>query len=1290
MLAVLLGMGSGVAWADNNVSTVSTKFSATGNVTSKFSQTGDFTNASWDLAVTWKSSASWNNLDGTKGTQVGSNNNPATGIVLTGSGISGTISSVVVNTSGASSVNATVAVTVGGTTFKYNGNNTASLTSSAANYEFTGSGSGNIVITWANSSNKAIYIKSVTTTYSATSLEDNDLALTGAPIDLSFDLYNNSDAQVINYTTSSTGAVTVATSDYINAVVNESAKTITVTPVKKTASAQTITVNQAADATYAAGSATFTVSVANSAPATVYEKVTDASTLRAGDKFLFVYEEGPKAMGAANGSYYTGVDVILDNSQISITDEEVDVITLGGSAGAWTFYESLGEKYLALTSATNALHTAENAEETTAQWTIRISNGVATVQNVGTTGRTLKWNSGSPRFACYTSGQSSIAIYRKQDSRLATTLTFADALNLDLNGGASVIGDLAAAVLKAGDDVIGETVTYTIAPNEGLTYNASTGKATATAIGTYTITASYAGDATYKAADDAVCTVTVENSAIVTPPTLSIASGTAVTYGTIVTISDPDDDYMYFYTTDDSDPACDGNLEATGTSAEFPVGGLSITAATNLKVVAANASSHLSDVVTASYTIAAPAAPTLDTAAGAIDEGTVVKVNDYDSDLLYFYTTDGSNPAFAELSPTGTTQAYDDNTGIMINEALTLKVIAVDLGGNASEVTSAAYTIKAVPVIDLRGKETAVEFTEAGFTTSGSGYKSYGDATVSDTEDNDYEGWKITDMMKSTGIQLKASTGKIQMPLIKSDAGFTVTATMANNHVTISDGTNSETDELTVSATDATITISATASYAKFTKLTITPTVIKSVATPVITLAEGTYEEVKTTTITCETDGATIYYTTDGTEPTDESTEYDGGDIEINESMTIKAIAYLDSESSYVASATYTIDLPLTTIAQVKALESGTDFRLNLTGAQVVYIDAAKKNIYVRDASGAIDLYNNRGFDTSLTTGDFLSGTISGRYSPYNNLPEIINIADISVLTRTSNETVVAKVIDGTTAAIQANLCDLVKIANTEITESNSKYYVGENSDIQLYDNFKVGYEVTTGAAVDVQGIATVYGSTYELFPRVAEDIVYLATSEAVAITSSTGYASFSSTNALDFSAADAFEVYIATQTNKNTIHMERIYKVPANTGVILKSANGGAVESTNIPYLTESADDCSANLLLVSDDTVEGDDNTIFALGVGKVEPYVGVVGFYLVNDGQTIPAGKAYMVIPAGGGTKGFTFDFSGLATGINTIANSQQPIANSPIYNLAGQRMSKMQRGVNIVNGKKVLVK
>ena len=78
-----------------------------------------------------------------------------------------------------------------------------------------------------------------------------------------------------------------------------------------------------------------------------------------------------------------------------------------------------------------------------------------------------------------------------------------------------------------------------------------------------------------------------------------------------------------------------------------------------------------------------------------------------------------------------------------------------------------------------------------------------------------------------------------------------------------------------------------------------------------------------------------------------------------------------------------------------------------------------------------------------------------------------------------------------------------------------------------------------------------------------------------------------------------------------------------------------------------------------------------------------------YNVDSGVTVGAYRAYFTVATSGAVKALNFDF-GNATGINSIANSQQPIANSSIYNLAGQRMSKMQRGINIVNGKKIYVK
>ena len=76
--------------------------------------------------------------------------------------------------------------------------------------------------------------------------------------------------------------------------------------------------------------------------------------------------------------------------------------------------------------------------------------------------------------------------------------------------------------------------------------------------------------------------------------------------------------------------------------------------------------------------------------------------------------------------------------------------------------------------------------------------------------------------------------------------------------------------------------------------------------------------------------------------------------------------------------------------------------------------------------------------------------------------------------------------------------------------------------------------------------------------------------------------------------------------------------------------------------------------------------------------------VGFYLADKG-TIAAGKAYLELPA---TEVKAFYFNGDdATGIANV-NVNDNDNQTSIYNLAGQRVNKAQKGIYIVNGKKVL--
>ena len=86
---------------------------------------------------------------------------------------------------------------------------------------------------------------------------------------------------------------------------------------------------------------------------------------------------------------------------------------------------------------------------------------------------------------------------------------------------------------------------------------------------------------------------------------------------------------------------------------------------------------------------------------------------------------------------------------------------------------------------------------------------------------------------------------------------------------------------------------------------------VPAVATPTFSVAAGNYTSAQTVSITDKTSGATIYYTLDGSTPTNQSSKYTTP-LPVSQTTTINAIAEAAGYSnSAVASATYTITIPV-------------------------------------------------------------------------------------------------------------------------------------------------------------------------------------------------------------------------------------------------------------------------------------------------------------------------------------------------------------------------------------------
>ena len=157
------------------------------------------------------------------------------------------------------------------------------------------------------------------------------------------------------------------------------------------------------------------------------------------------------------------------------------------------------------------------------------------------------------------------------------------------------------------------------------------------------------------------------------------------------------------------------------------------------------------------------------------------------------------------------------------------------------------------------------------------------------------------------------------------------------------------------------------------------------VANPTFTPAAGSYITAQEVSIACATEGATIYYTLDGTDPTTNSAVYEAP-FSVSSTTTVKAMATkAGMNNSNVMSSEYTI-IQQTTIAAARALALN---EYALVQGVVTFIDA--RNIYVQDETAGIDLYlNNNTVPANLAIGDMVLAY--GKRAVYNGLVELSGI----------------------------------------------------------------------------------------------------------------------------------------------------------------------------------------------------------------------------------------------------------------------------------------------------------
>ncbi len=178
------------------------------------------------------------------------------------------------------------------------------------------------------------------------------------------------------------------------------------------------------------------------------------------------------------------------------------------------------------------------------------------------------------------------------------------------------------------------------------------------------------------------------------------------------------------------------------------------------------------------------------------------------------------------------------------------------------------------------------------------------------------------------------------------------------------------------------------------------------------------------------------------------------------------------------------------------------------------------------------------------------------------------------------------------------------------------------------------------------------------------------------------GAVSYSSTKALDFTDQPV-EAYIVTAKNGNSFNKKQVYKVPAETGLVVEGPQG----DYKIPVAdaNTSFDDFTGNLLqstATAAFTVRDDGNVYYGLFYSDATERV---GFQKKDAGFSFGKGKSYLKL-SGAMAKNFNEIFFEEATAILGVQDDAW--TDGKAYNLNGQRVDKNYKGVMIVNGKKVV--
>ena len=256
---------------------------------------------------------------------------------------------------------------------------------------------------------------------------------------------------------------------------------------------------------------------------------------------------------------------------------------------------------------------------------------------------------------------------------------------------------------------------------------------------------------------------------------------------------------------------------------------------------------------------------------------------------------------------------------------------------------------------------------------------------------------------------------------------------------------------------------------------------------PVFSPVGGLYLAPQDISLTCETAGASVYYTLDGSDPDVHSTLFETP-FTVSENTTVKAIAIaLGYIPSSIVASTYTFPT-VCTIAEIQGTADVSPFDGEYVQTSGIITAISGSNYWIQDGAGA---WNGIMFYDSSNTpvvGDDI--TVVAEVTEYYGLTELKNVQTY-VVNSSGNTLPLATVV--TTLQCGEEAYESVLLTTSGVCDNadmgNGEWSIDDGSGPATIDDKMFAFTPTVGTEYDVTGVLTYAYGAFKLEPRDAADI---------------------------------------------------------------------------------------------------------------------------------------------------------------------------------------------------------